>query len=181
MNAAISDIVARLDVEAIYLRLLQDHGGAIRRIAGSYERDAAPREDLVQDICLALWQALPHFRGDCAERTFVYRVAHNRAVTHVLRSRRAAGAPLDEASAIPDTRDDPERSAQARQRQERLRDAVRALPLGLRQVIVLSLEGLNAREVSTVLGITENNVAVRLTRARQALRRLLAAREGGVA
>lgn len=172
MNAA-CDIVATAGIEADYLRLIRDHSSAIRRMAGSYERDPARREDLVQDICVALWQALPRFRGDCAERTFVYRVAQNRAVTYVLRRRRAAEAPLEEASAVPDARSDPERSAQAHERRERLREAVRTLPLGLRQVIVLSLEGLNPREVGAVLGISENNVAVRLTRARQALRRLL--------
>jgi RNA polymerase sigma-70 factor (ECF subfamily) len=32
---------------------------------------------------MALWNALPSFRGDCPERTFVFRVAHNRALTHV--------------------------------------------------------------------------------------------------
>lgn len=173
MNAAAYDIVAEAGVEAAYLRLLQDHGGAIRRMAGCYERDPSRREDLVQDICMALWQALPRFRDECSERTFVYRVAHNRAVTYVLRARRTTAAPLDDASTVTDSRDDPERSAQARERREQLREGVRALPLGLRQVIVLSLEGLSARDVAAVLGITENNVAVRLTRARQALRRLL--------
>ena len=178
MNAATCDRVATFDPEATYFRLLRDHGGAIQRLAGSYERDPARREDLVQDICMALWQALPRFRHECAERTFVYRVAHNRAVTHVMRARRGAGAPLDEATSVPDVRDDPERSAQARERRERLHDAVRALPLGLRQVIVLTLEGLTTRELASVLGITENNAAVRLTRARHALRGLLQPKGG---
>jgi RNA polymerase sigma factor (sigma-70 family) len=59
------------------------------------------------------------------------------------------------------------------ERRDRLREAVRQLPLAARQVIVLSLEGLSQREIGDVLGITENNVAVRLTRARKLLRRAL--------
>ena len=51
------------------------------------------------------------------------------------------------------------------------------LPLGLRQVVVLTLEGLSHAEVADIVGITENNVAVRLTRARAALSRLMGARE----
>jgi RNA polymerase sigma factor (sigma-70 family) len=50
---------------------------------------------------------------------------------------------------------------------------VRQLPLGLRQVVVLTLEGLSQREIADVVGITEGNVAVRLTRARALLSRLL--------
>lgn len=50
----------------------------------------------MQDIWLAVRRALPGFRGDCSERTFIYRIAHNRALTHAGRSR-AATAPLEEA------------------------------------------------------------------------------------
>ena len=53
--------------------------------------------------------------------------------------------------------------------------AVRELPLGLRQVVVLTLEGLSNAEVADVVGISENNVAVRMTRARAELTRLLGA------
>ena len=54
---------------------------------------------------------------------------------------------------------------------------MQALPIGLRQVVVLTLEGLSNAEVADIVGISENNVAVRLTRARAALSRLLGARE----
>ena len=57
-----------------------------------------------------------------------------------------------------------------------LRAAVQALPIGMRQVIVLTLEGLSNAEVADVVGISENNVAVRLTRARAELARQLNSR-----
>jgi DNA-directed RNA polymerase specialized sigma24 family protein len=50
---------------------------------------------------------------------------------------------------------------------------VRRLPEGARQVVILSLSGLGAAEIGEVLGITENNAAVRLSRARRALKDLL--------
>lgn len=157
------------DREAHYLRLVDAHAGAVGRLAASYERDAGRRQDLVQDIWLALWQALPGFRGDCAERTFVLRIAHNRAVTHIQHWRRRATEPLAEDAPVADRGPDPERAAGDRQRQQQLRAAVAVLPLGLRQVLVLRLEGLSHREIADVLGLSENNVAVRLTRARAAL------------
>ena len=159
--------------EARYLRIVGEHEPAIRRLAASYEREPARQQDLVQEIWLALWQALPAFRGDCTERTFVFRIAHNRAVTHVRHWSRRRMEALDEDAPIPAAMPDPESAAAGHQQRERLLAAIRRLPVGLRQAIVLRLEGLNGREIADVLGITENSVAVRLTRARAALARRL--------
>jgi RNA polymerase sigma factor (sigma-70 family) len=159
-------------LEERYDHILREHGPALRRVAAIYEADPARREDLFQDVCLALWQALPRFRGDCSERTFAFRLAHNRGLTHGWKAR-GTTATLDEAEEIPDTRRDPESELCDRDRRERLRAAVRRLPAGARQVVALSLEGLSHREIGEVLGLTENNVAVRLTRARKLLREIL--------
>jgi RNA polymerase sigma factor (sigma-70 family) len=173
MEAATMD-KAILDArEAHYLRLVQEHEPSIRRLAMSYERDAGRREDLVQEIWLALWRALPSFRGDCSERTFVFRIAHNRGVTHIQHWIRRRTEELPDDAPVEDPRADPFGDAMRRQRQERLRRAVARLPLGLRQVVVLALEGLSNREAGDVLGLTENNVAVRLSRARATLAQLL--------
>jgi RNA polymerase sigma factor (sigma-70 family) len=154
-------------------RLLRDHEAGVRRLASGYERDAGRQQDLVQEIWLAVWQALPQFRGDASERTFVFRIAHNRAVTHVQYWQRRHTERLDDDAPLAHQGPDPERALSQQQRQERLRAAVQALPLNLRQVVVLTLEGLSHAEVSDILGITENNVAVRMTRARAELTRRL--------
>jgi RNA polymerase sigma-70 factor (ECF subfamily) len=155
------------------VRLLREHDRALRRLASSYERDPARQQDLVQDIWLAVWQALPRFRNECSERTFLFRIAHNRAVTHVDRWTRRRTDVLEDDAPIASPGPDPEGTLSQQQRQERLRDAVQSLPISLRQVVVLTLEGLSNAEVADVIGITENNVAVRLTRARAALSRAL--------
>ena len=164
---------ARADAgrEAVYLRMLREHDPPIRRLAASYEREPSRRQDLLQDIWLALWQALPSFRGDCSERTFVFRIAHNRVVSHIKHWRIRRTEPLADLDPVDAASANPERTASDRERRERLQRAVSRLPLGLRQATVLMLEGLSQREISEVLGITENNVAVRLTRARAALAR----------
>lgn len=159
------------------VRLLQEHDPALRRLAASYEFDRSKRQDLMQEIWLAVWQALPRFRAECSERTFVFRIAHNRAVSHVDYAQRRRAEPLDEDAPLPASDPDPEHVFSARQRQDRLQAAVRSLPIGLRQVVVLTLEGLSHAEVAEITGISANNVAVRLSRARAALSRLLGARE----
>lgn len=166
-------------------RVLEEHGGALARLAGVYERDPARREDLLQEICLALWRALPKFRGEASLRTFVFRVAHNRGATHRARRgrERRREAPVDQvhAGTLRDPAPGPESVARERERGARLRAAVRGLPLALRQAMVLSLEGLPHREIGEVLGVSENAVAVRLSRARAALREELCGRGAGSA
>jgi RNA polymerase sigma factor (sigma-70 family) len=162
----------RRALEQRFERILGEHGAAISRLAYGYEALAGIREELVQEIALAIWQALPHFRGECSERTFVFRIAHNRGLTHVGKRRppQQSLGDLQEADEPMDPRPHPdEQLAQINQR-ERLGSAVQSLPVGHKQMIVLMLEGLSYAEIGEVLGITESNVAVRLTRARKALK-----------
>ena len=163
-----------MDFEA----LLREYEPALRRLAAAYEVDVHEREDLLQDIAFALWRALPSFRGDSSTRTFVYRIAHNRALTHVWR-RRPLHEPLHELeeSQLPvDPRARPEDVAAQRHQRERLMEAIHSLPVIHRQVITLMLEDFSYTEMAEVLGISENNVAVRLNRAKKALKDALGVR-----
>src|SRR6266404_365119 len=130
----------------------------IKRIAASYEADAHLAEELVQEIYFALWRALPGFRGDSSLRTFVARVATNRAITHVARALKSPPA-LELSEQIPAPGDNPESQAIAASRQARLMAAVRRLPLATRQSVTLALEGLTPKEIADVLGLTPNAVA----------------------
>jgi RNA polymerase sigma factor (sigma-70 family) len=154
-------------------RILREFGPALSRLAFGYEKDAGAREELSQEIALAIWQALPHFRGECSERTFVYRIAHNRGLTHACR-RQPEHQPLDGLPLEPvDPRPHPEERIAIADQRGRVRSTIQRLPLVYRQVLMLMLEELSHGEIGEVLGITESNVAVRLNRARKALKEAL--------
>jgi RNA polymerase sigma-70 factor (ECF subfamily) len=156
-------------------RIFRECGPALRRLAAGYAADAGEQDDLFQEIMLALWRALPGFRGECSVRTFAFRVGHNRGLTY--RSRRRRHDSLDLAEEVPDARADVAGAADRAAERERLLAAIRQLPIAQRQVVILHLEDLAHREIAEVVGTSENAVATRLTRARKALRRLL--EEGG--
>jgi RNA polymerase sigma-70 factor (ECF subfamily) len=149
-------------------------GGALARLARAYESDPDKRLDLLQNIHLALWQSLHAFDGRCSLRTWVYRVAHNVAASHVGASRRQARVPLT-------TLEDPDLVPVEAAMEDRL-DAERRLarleallhrlrPLD-RQVMLLYLEGQSAAEIAEVTGLAPGNVATKIHRTAKLLARL---------
>jgi RNA polymerase sigma factor (sigma-70 family) len=172
IDAEASESLNRATLERHFDRLVAANGPALTRLAASYTNTSSDRDDLLQEIAMALWQALPRFRGECSERTFLFRIAHNRAIAHLARSRSQPFRGGEEIE-IPDMSPDPEAGLAEGQRVERLRRAIHRLPLAYRQAITLSLEGLGYEEIAEVLGISLSNVGVRLTRARQILRESL--------
>lgn len=158
--------------ETIFRELLERNLPALRRLAASYAGATSEQADLLQEIALALWQALPRFRGESSARTFLFRIAQNRCISHLARRRPTESLDLLGIDP-PDPGTTPDQTLGAAQQSSRLLAAVRQLPLNHRQVIVLALEDLDYREIGAVLGISENNVGVRMNRARAQLRDLL--------
>jgi len=155
--------------EPTFEDVVREHGPMIARIAASHEARPHLAEELVQEIWFAVWRALPSFRGDSSLRSFVARIASNRAATHVARAVRIPrGEEVDEG--LLDSGDDPETVAVDHDRQARLLAAVRELPLVTRQVVTLTLEGFGPGEIADALGITANAVSIRLSRAKDRLR-----------
>jgi RNA polymerase sigma factor (sigma-70 family) len=151
-------------------QVLREHGPLLSRIAASFEARPAERDDLLQEITLAIWRALPRFRHEAPLRSFVARIAHNRCLDHLV-SRQRDGRRLTALSEeIADAGAGPERQTTSSQDRSRLMAAVRQLPVGLRQVVTLALEGFAHAEIAAVLGLEVNTVDVRLSRARRALK-----------
>ena len=167
--------VLRETVTDRFHSLIQLHGQSLARLAGAYTNTAADRDDLLQEIVLAIWQALPNFRGESSERTFIFRIAHNRAMAHLARRSFRNTEPVEQ-QLVHDPRPDPEQQLAREEQRDKLMSAIRRLPADYRRVIVLVLEGLSHAEAAEVLGLNVSNVAVRVNRAKQKLRDLL--REG---
>lgn len=157
--------------EARFVAVAEEFGPALVRLSAGYERDPAQREELVQEIWLQLWRALPGFRGDASLRTFVFRVAHNTAVRHV---HRATHRPSKSADPAPETLaasdDDPESTYAQRHALAALHARIAALPPPDREIVILHLEGVPQREIAEITSLSPSNVSSRLHRVRQRLR-----------
>jgi RNA polymerase sigma-70 factor (ECF subfamily) len=179
MTATPLDISADPDIarqEALFEKVAAEFAAPLERLARAHEADAHLQQDLLQEIHIALWRSLAALGERCSLRTWMYRVAHNVAATHVLRNRRRQAhrlTTLDEidlAGVTPDV----DAELDAGRALQKIHALIQALKPLDRQVIILHLEGLPADEIADIVGISPANTHTKLTRIRQ----LLAAQVG---
>lgn len=155
--------------QAHFAGLLQQHQGIVLKVARSYCRDPEDRRDLIQDISTQAWRAFPAFDADKARfSTWLYRIALNVAISQQrslgLRARHRG--PLGAADE-PATTLAPEDDASLRE----LHALIAQLPALDRALMLLYLDDYSHREIGEVLGLSAGNVATRLHRLRQQIRR----------
>jgi RNA polymerase sigma-70 factor (ECF subfamily) len=146
--------------------LVRRHAGLIHKVARAYFRDAADREDVVQEIALQLWRAQPRFDPRQRESTWVYRIALNVAISFQRRARRhgARREPLvaeELAGRAP---------SEASVEVERLLACIEELAPLERALVLLYLEGEEHAAIAEVLGLSPTNVGTKLMRTKERLR-----------
>ncbi|MBD3585763.1 RNA polymerase sigma factor [Salinimonas sp. HHU 13199] len=161
-----------MDFEQVF----SQYGPLLSRVAASYEAQPALRDELAQDISLAVWQSLQRYEGRSNIKTYILKVAHNRAVSHVSRQvKHPATDTFEDNNTMfcEQKQGGPGAHAEQAQARQRLLDAIRLLPIQSRQVITLSLEGLSYDEIADVCGLQRTHVGVLLNRAKTAIQRRL--------
>ncbi len=139
----------------------------VRRLAG----DPDLAEDIAQEVWIQIFRALPSWRGDAKFSTWIHRVAINRSLNALRRTKRlsATETGIEEDSAM--VEQDSDRSMLA----QTIDEAARKLAPGARTVFLLhDVEGYTHEEIATELGITPGGSKSQLFKARAKLRRLLA-------
>lgn len=161
--------------ETLFRRWLAGHSGLMWKVVRAFTVTPEDAEDLLQEIALQLWMSLPAFRGEAKESTWIYRVSFNTALAWKRgeKRRRAKHEKLFELNSTPEG--PAEHSAPGRDDElvGRLYAAIRQLPKPDVSLALMHLDGVSYREMSDVLGITENNVGVKLNRIRKQLAEML--------
>ncbi len=149
-----------------YEQAISAYGAAIGRLSQCYEADADKRQDLLQEIHLALWRSFEAFDSRCSLRTWVYRVAHNVASSHVIRCRRMHPKvllSLEELDELP-AEGNIEAIIDRHDAIQQLLTIVHRLRPIDRQIILLYLEGTDAAAIGEITGISSGNVATKIYR-----------------
>lgn len=200
-------LLARLRAgdEAAFATLVDRYGPLLRRVARMHVRSEAAAEDVVQETWLGVLRGLERFEGRSSLKTWLVRIAQNRARTRGERDARsvplsslasavdAAGRAVDADrfldaghprwpghwAAAPRPWEMPEERLLGRETLEVVREAIAALPERQAAVIALrDVEGLSSEEVCDALGLSEGNQRVLLHRARARVREALAVHLG---
>lgn len=156
--------------EKKFINLINQHQGLIHKVCLMYENDPEVRNDLFQEIVLQLWKSFPSFRGEAKITTWMYRIALNTAISGFRKqTRNVKTEDLREMHLnISDHgSDDGEENFQ------RLQAAIRQLSEIERAMIMMALEEVPYEEIAETIGITQNNVRVRMNRIREKLRKLM--------
>lgn len=155
------------------LQLWQQYQGAISRTLLASEADPAARQDLKQDIFLALHQAAERLQAAELPRAYLFRIVHNVTVDHIARAQRHKWQPLDDEVQQHMLDDCPSEQLGEQQQSKLLMQAVRRLSPANRQVILLAMEDLPAPEIADILQISHGAVRVRINRAKTELMELM--------
>jgi RNA polymerase sigma-70 factor, ECF subfamily len=164
MPASIADTGTAAQ-DRLYERVAAEFAAPLARLARAHEADASQQQDLLQEIHLALWRSLAVFGERCSLRTWVYRVAHNVAASHVLRAKRRPNrlVSLDEADIAQDGADIEAAVDESRALARITRLIQRLKPLD-GELIILHLEGLPGDEIAEIVGLSPANVATKIHR-----------------
>jgi RNA polymerase sigma-70 factor (ECF subfamily) len=146
---------------------LDQHAAVLHHVANGFA-EGADRHDLLQELMLAMWRAVPAFQNTAQPSTFIYRVAHNAALTWK-RTQRNYRQRIDRFEALHTFDASPNHTPESREREtlELVYAAIRQLPPVDRSLILLHLDGVSYTEMAEIHGLSESNVGVRLTRLKQ--------------
>jgi RNA polymerase sigma factor (sigma-70 family) len=155
-----------------FLQMIQDNKGILFKISQSYCRSKADQEDLIQEIIYQLWKSGKGFDPNRKFSTWMYRVALNVAISFYRKARRsgvtlAFGGELH----LLELEDPPDGDKEIEKKIGLLQRFISELGELDKALMILYLEEKSYREISEVLGITETNVATRLSRVKERLKR----------
>lgn len=152
--------------EREFTQLVHEQKSTIYTVCYMFARDKDEAADLFQDVLINLWKGIGKFRNDSEISTWVYRVSLNTCISADRKKRKMPTTRLDMNIDLFDDDDTDSRQIQVlRQRIQRLQPLDRA-------IVLLWLESLSYQEIADIVGLTQKNISVRLTRIRLQLKQM---------
>lgn len=154
-----------MSTEKEFVQLLNLHQKIIFKVCNIYMQSHADKEDLFQEITLQAWKAYGKFRGDSQFSTWLYRVALNTAITFYKKEKKKIVFTTNQVIEISNIPYDP-----IEEKTIAMYAAIGNLSKIDKAIIMLYLEDYSYNKISEVVGITANNIAVKMNRIKSKLR-----------
>jgi RNA polymerase sigma-70 factor (ECF subfamily) len=133
---------------------------------GYMKGDREMASDLAQEVFINVWNALPGYRGEASYKTWIYRITVNTCLMLIRKNKKQIKVPVELALHASEP-------AQSQKDSEYLYRAIGNLDEVERIIIMMVLEEIDYEEIARTLGITENNLRVKVHRARAKLKTLI--------
>lgn len=148
-----------MNTEKEFIELIKLHQNIIHKVASVYMQDVTDKEDLFQEVTLQAWKAYPKFRGEAKFSTWLYRIALNTAITFYRKEKKQV--PTYHTEVIPEK---VETENTIEEQVKAMYKAIGDLSKIDKALVMLYLEDYNYNEIGEMLGISTNNVAVKMNR-----------------
>lgn len=155
-------------MQSDFLKIVDENQGIIYKVCKMYRNFKEDQEDLFQEIVLQLWKAFPNFRKESKVSSWMYRIALNTAIATFRKNK----IELEFKGSVP-KEIQANYSKEQSDKEEQMFNAIRKLNNAERALIALYLEDYSHREIGDILGITENNVGVKISRIKVKLKEIL--------
>jgi RNA polymerase sigma factor (sigma-70 family) len=155
--------------KADFLQLIEQNKGIIYKVARSYGKNEEDREDLFQEIIIQLWRSFERYDDQYKLSTWIYRIALNVAISFYRKERRriASESPLTES--LTDIADE-ESNTELESNINLLQQFINELNELEKALMILYLESKSYKEIAEILGISETNVATKISRVKNQLK-----------
>ena len=168
MTDVLFESLAGISREGAFQKVFEQLNARVFVLCRNLTGSKAEAEDATQETFLAIYRALPNFRGDALLSTWVYRIALNAALRVKARAQRVETDSLDDARQLADRGPAPDDAVAAREDARRLARAMGTLSAEHRAVLSLfAVEGLSHEEIASVLNVPTGTVWSRLHAARK--------------
>ncbi|MDI3320410.1 RNA polymerase sigma factor [Pinibacter soli] len=152
--------------EKEFIALITNHQRIIYKVCNLYAQSHTDKEDLFQEITLNAWKGIRNFKGDSLFTTWLYRVALNTALTFKRKENRQRKVD----SAVDALAFSHDQQPEADEQLTAMYKAIHGLSDIDKALVTLYLDDYDYKEMGNVLGITANNVAVKMNRLKKKLK-----------
>lgn len=150
-----------------FVALVETYQRLIYKVCYVYSTESEPLGDLYQEVVINLWKSYPSFRNECKPSTWIYRIALNTCITFFRKTQ--SRPPV--VSLTADVEQIADNESQLAQLKELYRLISRLGKLE-KAIILLYLEEKSYQEIAAITGITRTNVATKLNRVREKLKKM---------
>lgn len=155
------------NAEQEFLDMVRAYERVIYKVCYLYTTPRATLNDLYQDVVLNLWKAFPKFRHECKMLTWVYRIALNTCISFIRKEKN-----IPEIVTLTQEADRSEEEDETEAMLRQLYRMINRLGELDKSITLLYLEEKSYEEIAEITGLTVTNVATRLSRIKEKLRKM---------